>query len=66
MQFNYSEWLGNSAAVAISNAYYADNRNVHDAVSGLGMQVGFDTAANVLKEFYPDFERIFRHGRNAR
>jgi len=27
-QFNYSEVLGNSAAVAISNAYYADNRTV--------------------------------------
>ena len=25
-QFNYSELLGNSAAVAISNAYYSDNR----------------------------------------
>jgi hypothetical protein len=26
MQFNYSEIVGNSAAVAISNAYYTDNR----------------------------------------
>ena len=25
-QFNYSEWLGNSTAVAISNAYYPDQR----------------------------------------
>ena len=60
IQPNYSEWLGNSVAVAISNAYYADNRTAHDAATKLVVQVGVDTAANVLKEFYPDLERIFR------
>jgi uncharacterized protein YidB (DUF937 family) len=59
-QFNYSEWLGNSAAVAISNAYDVDNRNAKDNVSQLGAQIGVDTAANVLKEFYPDILRKFR------
>jgi len=49
MQFNYSEIVDNSAAVAISNAYYADNR-----VTKLGMQIGVDMAANILKEFWPD------------
>ena len=58
-QFNYSEWLGNSAAVAISNSYYADNRNARDNVSQLGVQIGVDTAANLLKEFYPDIVRKF-------
>jgi hypothetical protein len=58
-QFNYSEWLGNSATVAISNAYYADNRNARDNVSQLGVQIGVDTAANILKEFYPDIVRKF-------
>src|SRR5215472_7208206 len=48
-QFNYSEILGNSTAVAISNAYYADNRTASDAVSRLGSQLGVDIAANVLK-----------------
>jgi len=56
-QFNYSEWLGNAAAVAISNAYYADNRNAGDNISQLGVQIGVDTAVNVLKEFYPDISR---------
>lgn len=56
-QFNYSEIVGNSVAVAISNGYYADNRNARDAASKLGVQVGVDTAANILKEFYPDLER---------
>ena len=57
---NYSEIFGNSAAVAISNIYYKDNRTAHDAVSSLGIQVGVDMATNVLKEFWPDFDRKFR------
>jgi hypothetical protein len=57
MQFNYSEVIGNSTAVAISNAYYANNRTAGDAVSKLAMQLGVDMAANVLKEFWPDLER---------
>jgi hypothetical protein len=56
-QFNYSEIVGNSAAVAISNAYYADNRTARDAVPKLGVQIGVDMAANVLKEFWPDLHR---------
>ncbi len=59
-QFNYSEIAGNAAAVAISNAYYVDNRTAGDAVSKLGMQLGVDMAANVLKEFWPDLQRKFR------
>jgi hypothetical protein len=59
-QFNYSEILGNSAAVAISNAYYTGNRTAGDAVSKLGTQIGVDMAANVLKEFWPDLQRKFR------
>jgi len=59
-QFNYSEIVGNSAAVAISNGYYMDNRNANDAVSKLGMQIGVDMASNVLKEFWPDLERKFK------
>ncbi len=58
-QFNYSEILGNSTAVAISNIYYPDNRNVSDAASRLGVQIGVDMASNVLKEFWPDVNRMF-------
>jgi hypothetical protein len=60
MQFNYSELIGNSTAVAISNAYYVNNRTASDAASRLGMQLGVDMAANILKEFWPDLERKFR------
>jgi hypothetical protein len=62
-QFNYSEWLGNSASVAISNAYYADNRNAKDNISQLGVQIGVDTAVNILKEFYPDIVRRLKRKR---
>ena len=57
MQFNFSEILGNSTAVAISTAYYPDNRTATDAVSKLGVQLGVDMAANILKEFWPDISR---------
>jgi hypothetical protein len=38
-QFNYSEVVGNSTAVAISTAYYKDGRTASDAVSNLGVQL---------------------------
>jgi hypothetical protein len=58
-QFNYSEILGNSTAVAISNAYYPDNRSAGEAVQKLGVQIAVDMASNVLKEFWPDVSRRF-------
>ena len=56
-QFNYSEVLGNSAAVAISQSYYADNRTASNAVSKLGSQLAVDMMSNVLKEFWPEISR---------
>jgi hypothetical protein len=58
-QFNYSEVLGNATSVAISNAYYADNRDASDAVTKFGTQLGVDMASNILKEFSPDIYRKF-------
>ncbi len=65
-QFNYSEWIGNSTAVAISHAYYPDNRDAASAVSKLGAQIGIDMAGNILKEFWPDITRALtrKHHRN--
>ena len=59
MQFNFSEIVGNSTAVAISTAYYPNSRTAGDAVSKLGVQLGVDMAANILKEFWPDINRKF-------
>ena len=56
---NFSEIVGNSTAVAISTAYYPDNRTAGNAVSKLVVQLGVDVAANLLKEFWPDINRKF-------
>ena len=57
-RFNYSETVGNATAVAISNAYYPGNRNVRDGITKFGMQIGIDTASNLLKEFSPELTRL--------
>jgi len=57
--FNFSEILGNSTAVAISNLYYTDTRDVKDNVQSVGVQVATDAFSNVLKEFWPDIKRKF-------
>jgi hypothetical protein len=58
-QFNYSEVLGNATSVAISNAYYPENRNASDALIKLGTQLAVDMGSNILKEFSPDINRRF-------
>ena len=59
MTFNFAEWGGNAAAVAISNAYYADGRTAVDNLQRLFIQCGTDALSNVLKEFWPDVKRHF-------
>jgi hypothetical protein len=58
MQFNFSEIAGNSTAVAISSAYYPDNRNASDAATRFAIQIGVDITANILKEFSPELNRL--------
>ena len=60
---NFSEVGGNSAAVAISMAYYPDNRDVSSGVSKLAIQLAVDGASNILKEFWPDLHRKFSEKR---
>jgi len=55
--FNFGEWVGNSAAVAISNAYYPDTRDASDNVQKLLTACATDAFSNVLKEFWPDVKR---------
>ncbi len=65
-QFNDSEIAGNATAVAISNAYYPDGRNLGSAVSKFGSQLGVDMASNILKEFWPDIrKKLSRERRTA-
>jgi len=60
-RFNFSEIAGNSVAVAISNAYNPDTRDVGENLEKLGMQLGTDAISNVLKEFWPDIKRRLHH-----
>jgi len=59
--FNFSEWGGNAAATAISNAYYPDTRNWNDNLQKLLIACATDTFSNVLKEFWPDVKRKLHH-----
>ncbi len=58
--FNISEWGGNAAAVAISNAYYPDTRDARDNLEKLLIQCSTDAFSNELKEFWPDVKRHFK------
>ncbi len=60
-QINFSELIGNATAVAISTSYYSGNRTASDATSKLGLQLGVDMAANIVKEFWPEIQRMLMH-----
>lgn len=62
-RINTSELVGNSVAVAISNAYYPATRNAEDNLQKLALQCGTDALSNILKEFWPDIKRklLSRH-----
>lgn len=55
--FNYQEWLGTSAGVAISNIYYPETRTAKLNANMLGFQVSVDALNNLLKEFWPDIKK---------
>jgi hypothetical protein len=61
--FNSSEFLGNTIAVSISNAYSPNLRSWSASTEKLGLAIGTDMFSNVVKEFGPDVkERVFhRH-----
>jgi len=58
-QFNFSEIAGSAAAAFISTYSYhpQDDRTVSNTLSVWGTQVGYDTIAFVVKEFWPDIRR---------
>jgi hypothetical protein len=60
-QFNYSEWVGNAAAVAISNAYYPDTRTAGDNVERLVIACATDAFSQEMKEFWPDVKHWLFH-----
>jgi uncharacterized protein (UPF0297 family) len=56
--FNFSEWLGTSSAVALSNIYHPDNkRGFSPAAQQVGYSVLGDSGFDVLREFWPAIAR---------
>jgi hypothetical protein len=58
-QFNYSEIFGSALAAGISTYSYHPHadKNVDNALSVWGSEVGYDTITIVVKEFWPDIRR---------
>jgi hypothetical protein len=61
-QANYSEVFGSAISAGISTYSYHPraDRNVRNAASVWGTQVGYDTLTYVVKEFWPDIRRKLR------
>jgi hypothetical protein len=55
-QFNCSEVVGSATSLAISNAYYPEGHSFGNNIGRYAVQLGFDAASNVLKEFWPDLK----------
>ncbi len=56
--FNFSEWLGTSSAVALSNVYHPGNkRGFSPAAQGVGYSVLDDSGFDILREFWPEIAR---------
>jgi hypothetical protein len=60
-EFNFAEVIGNSATVALSNAYYPDTRTASDNLQRLAIALATDSLSQVGKELWPDIKRkLFR------
>jgi hypothetical protein len=56
--FNFSEWLGTSSAVVLSNVYHPDyERGFSPAARRVGYSVLGDSGFDVLREFWPEIAR---------
>jgi hypothetical protein len=56
--FNFSEWLGTTSAVALSNTYHPGNqRGFAPAAERVGWSVLTDVGFDVLREFWPEISR---------
>jgi len=60
-QFNYSGFVGNATAAAISLTYHTQqDRNFSNFAGDYATQIAIDAFANQLKEFWPDIRHKFR------
>jgi hypothetical protein len=53
--FNFSEWLGTTSSVVVSNAYHPGNsRGIGAASQRIGVSIAWDAGFDVLREFWPE------------
>jgi len=53
--FNFSEWLGTTSSVVLSNTYHPGNsRGIGAASERIGVSIAWDAGFNVLREFWPE------------
>lgn len=57
--FNFAEFLGNGVTAAAGNAYYVDDRGFNPTMQRTLTQIGNDSIANLLREFWPDVKQRF-------
>jgi hypothetical protein len=56
--FNFSEWLGTTSAVVLSNTYLPDNEpGFAPAAQAVGFSIGQDVGFDILREFWPEISR---------
>ena len=56
--FNFSEWLGTTSTVVLSNTYHPDNRRgFSPAAQRVGFSILQDMGFDVLREFWPEISR---------
>jgi hypothetical protein len=60
-EFNFSEFLGNSMAAGVANAYHPGPHTLASNSGVLGTQVLLDSIGYELKEFWPDIHRLMMH-----
>jgi hypothetical protein len=56
--FNFSEWMGTAASVALGNTYHPGNeRGLRPAGQRIAVSVGTDVGFDLLREFWPELIR---------
>jgi hypothetical protein len=62
-EFNFSEIFGSAISASVSTYSYhpRDERNIGNAGSVWGTEIGYDGLTLVVKEFWPDIHRKFQH-----
>jgi len=59
--FNFSEWLGTTSSVVVSNTYHPDaERGVGPTAKRVGVSILQDMGFDVLREFWPEISKKFR------